>query len=67
MYSGRVGIPRLTWLSLRHSYATHGESLWQLGDGVIQRVLRHTRPLTQRSYRHPDLVNLRQAVAGITY
>lgn len=48
-----------TWRSLRHSWATHAESRWGLGEAAIQRVLRHTRPLTQRRYRHADAANLR--------
>jgi integrase len=59
-----VGVPGLTWLSLRHSWATHAE-VWGLGEAEIQRVLRHTRPLTQRRYRHADLANLRAIGARV--
>jgi integrase len=58
-----VGVEGLTFLSLRHSWATHAETAWGLSEAAIQRVLRHTRPLTQRLYRHADLANLR-AIAG---
>lgn len=57
-----VGVVGVTWLSLRHSWATHAE-VWGLGEAEIQRVLRHTRPLTQRRYRHADLANL-QAIGA---
>lgn len=59
-----VGVEGLTWLSLRHSWATHAE-VWGLGEAEIQRVLRHTRPLTQRGYRHVDLANLRAIGARV--
>jgi integrase len=62
-----VGIQRMTFQSLRHSWATHAESRWGLSELVIQRVLRHTRSQTQEHYRHRDLPNLTRAVAGIRY
>jgi integrase len=62
-----VGVDGLTFLSLRHTWATHGESAWGLSEGVIKRVLRHTTPMTQGFYRHADMENLRQAVEGISY
>jgi integrase len=66
--AGRAaGVEGLSFQSLRHSWATHAESRWGLGDALIQRVLRHTTPLTQRAYRHPDLANLRAAVAGLDF
>ena len=63
----RAGAEGFTILSLRHSFATHAESLWGLSDLQIQRILRHTNTRTQGVYRHADLANLRQAVAGITF
>lgn len=59
-----VGIPSITWQSLRRSWATHAETAWGLTDPQIQRVLRHTSPLTSRlHYRAADLDNLR-SIAG---
>lgn len=59
-----AGVEGLTWQSLRHSWATHAE-VWGLGEAEIQRVLRHSRPLTQRRYRHADLANLRAIAARV--
>ena len=42
----RAGVEGLTFLSLRHSWATHAESLWGFSEALIQRVLRHTTPRT---------------------
>jgi integrase len=63
----RAGVENLTFLSLRHSWATHAESLWGLSDLQIARVLRHTNTRTQTGYRHPDLPNLRDKVRGISF
>lgn len=63
----RAGVEGFTIQSLRHSWATHAESLWDLGDGVIKRVLRHTNLRTQANYRHADLVNLRAQVRSIAF
>ena len=63
----RAGVKGFTVLSLRHSWATHAESLWDLGEGVTKRVLRHTTTRTQLHYRHADLPNLRQRVDGISF
>lgn len=62
-----VGVEGLTWQSLRHSWATHAEGAWMLGEAAIQRVLRHSRPLTQRGYRHADLENLRRIGERVSY
>ncbi|QDV34000.1 tyrosine-type recombinase/integrase [Tautonia plasticadhaerens] len=62
-----AGVPGLTFASLRHSWATHAESAWGLSELVVQRVLRHTRPATQRHYRHADLSNLAAAVRSIDF
>lgn len=59
-----AGVPAFTFLSLRHSWATHAEA-WGFGELLVQRVLRHARPTTQRHYRHADLANLRRQVAAI--
>lgn len=63
----RAGVEGLTFQSLRHSWATHAESLWGLSPATIQRVLRHTTQRTQAHYRHADLPNLRAAVRGIGF
>lgn len=63
----RAGVKGFTILSLRHSFATHGESLWGLSEGVIKRVLRHTDLRTQLHYRHPDLANLRESVRSVAF
>ena len=54
----RAGIEGVTLLRLRHTWATHAESLWGLSEPAIQRILRHTNPRTQRHYRHADAENL---------
>lgn len=63
-----IGIPEITWQSLRRSWATHAETAWGLSDPQIQRVLRHTSPLTsQAHYRAADVANLRSIAERITY
>jgi integrase len=62
----RAGVQGFTFLSLRHSYATHAES-WGLSPSMIQRVLRHTTLATQKGYRHADIYNMRSAVDGIGF
>jgi integrase len=62
------GVEGVTWLSLRHSWATHAETAWGLSDPQIQRILRHTSPMTsRRHYRHADAENLRTMVATVRY
>jgi integrase len=63
----RCGIEGLTLLSFRHSFATHAESAWGLSDLQIQRILRHTNLRTQRSYRHAEVKNLRDACRGVSF
>ena len=62
----RAGVEGFTFLSLRHSWATHAES-WGLSPAMIQRVLRHTTVRTQWHYRHADMANLRGAVKNIDF
>jgi integrase len=62
----RAGVEGFTFLSLRHSWATHAES-WGLSATMIQRVLRHTTTRTQGHYRHADAPNMRAAVGGIDF
>lgn len=60
------GVGPITFRMLRHTYATHAEA-WGLGELMLQRILRHTRPLTQRIYRHADSANLARAVEVIDF
>lgn len=62
----RAGVEGFTFLSLRHSYATHAE-FWGLSDSMIQRVLRHTSTATQWHYRHADIENMRAKVNAIGF
>jgi integrase len=62
----RAGVENFTFLSLRHSWASHAES-WGFGETMIQRVLRHTNTRTQQGYRHADLDNLRRAVKDLDF
>lgn len=63
----RAGVRDFTLLSLRHTWATLADQLWDLGDGVIKQVLRHTNLETQRHYKHRDLDLLRGRVAGLDF
>jgi integrase len=60
------GVSGFTPLSLRHSFATHAEG-WGLSELMVQRILRHTTPRTQRHYRHADLVNMAGAVECVRF
>jgi len=62
----RAGVEGFTFLSLRHSWATHAE-FWGLSDAMIQRVLRHTNSRTQFHYRHADADNMRSKVGGVGF
>jgi integrase len=62
----RAGVTGFTFLSLRHSWATHAE-YWGLSDVMIQRVLRHTNTQTQHHYRHADADNMRAKARGIGF
>jgi integrase len=63
----RAGIDHVTWQHLRRGYATHAES-WGFGEALIQRILRHSSPMTSRQfYRAADIDNLRSAVDGIQF
>lgn len=56
----RAGVNGVTMQSFRHTFATIAE-IWGLSETQIQRILRHTTPLTQQHYRHSD----RQVLAAI--
>lgn len=57
----------VTWHILRHSWATHAETLWGLSDAQIQRVLRHTKSSTSARYRHADVANLAKLGRKISF
>lgn len=55
----RAGVDGLTFQSLRQSWATHAETLWELSEPSIQRVLRQTTPVISRKhYRKADKANI---------
>ncbi len=60
------GVGPVNFLSLRHTWATQAEA-WGLGELMVQRVLRHARPTTQRHYRHADAANMVAAVRAIDF
>lgn len=62
----RAGVPGLTLLSFRHSFATAAEG-WGLGELAVRRLLGHGRPQTQETYRHPDPEQLRPAVGRVRF
>jgi integrase len=62
----RAGVAGVTFQSLRHSYATLAEG-WGLGELALQRLMGHSRPATQRSYRHEDPEQFRVAVGRIGF
>lgn len=62
----RAGVEGLTFLSLRHSWATAAEGLG-LSEEQIKRVLRHTSVRTQVHYRHADEQNLRETIRGFGF
>lgn len=63
-----AGIHRVDWQTLRRTWATHAEQRWGLTDPQIQRVLRHTSPLTSKAhYRAADIANLRAIARRVSY
>jgi integrase len=62
----RAGVPHLTIASFRHTFASLSES-WDIGELALQRVLRHTRIRTQRSYRHELPQLLRDVAAKVHF
>lgn len=62
----RAGVPALTFQSLRHTFASLAEG-WGIGELALQRLLRHTRIRTQRSYRHPLEAVLRDVAAKVHF
>jgi integrase len=62
-----VGVRGFTFLSLRHSFITHGSGPWGLGSIQIQQIAGHSLEDTQRHYRGRDRANLTRAVSTISF
>jgi integrase len=62
-----VGVRGFTFLSLRHSYITHGAGPWGLGPILIQQIAGHSIQDTQKHYLGRDRSNLTAAVASIAF
>jgi len=62
----RAGVEGLTFLALRHSFASHLEA-HGAGPAMIQRLLRHSNPTTQMWYRHADRPGMTDAVSGFDF
>ena len=62
----RAGVPGLTVLSLQHTFGTLSEH-WGIGELALQRLLRHSRPATQKHYRHEDLELMRGAIGLVRF
>jgi integrase len=63
----RSGVEGLTFLSLRHSWATLAEHLGMTNEG-IKRVLRHTTPMTsEKYYRHREATYLKEMVRDFDF
>jgi integrase len=64
----RAGVYGVNFKIWRSTWATIAEGLWGLTDEQIQRILRHTSPLTSKQfYRHRDLANMRAHMAKVSY
>jgi integrase len=62
------GVKVNDWQTLRRTWATLGETLFGLTDPQIERVLRHTSPLTsKRHYRAADVAALREIGKQVTF
>jgi len=62
----RAGVPNAKLKWYRHTFATLSEK-WGIKELMLQRLLRHTTPVTQKCYRHPDEQNMRAAVRDIGF
>ncbi len=62
----RAGVPNLTILSLRHSFATHSAA-WGISAEMRQRILRHTTLRTSSWYMHEDIDDLVAAISLVKY
>jgi integrase len=64
----RAGVKGVNFKVWRSTWATIAEGLWGLTEEQIQKILRHTTPLTSRQfYRHRDLANMRAHMAKVSY
>ena len=62
-----MGVRGFTFLSLRHSFITHGTGPWGLTSGSLRQIAGHSTEATQRHYLGRDRTNLREAVATIAF
>jgi integrase len=63
-----VGVEGFTLLSLRHTWATHAQLLWQLAPATIAKNLGHTTIKTSYAhYTEDDLASLKEAVKIISF
>lgn len=62
----RAGVPGLTISSFRHTFASLSEG-WGIGETALQRLMGHSNPRTQRSYRHELPAVLREAGAKVHF
>ena len=62
----RAGVEGLTILSFRHTFATLSED-WGIGELMLQRILRHSTPRTQKHYRHHDAELLHRAASKVRF
>jgi integrase len=62
----RAEVEGLTILAFRHSFATLAEG-WGIGELMLMRILGHSRPETQRRYRHEEIGQLLDAAAKIHF
>lgn len=63
-----LGIDRITWHSLRHSFGTSALVRWALPLWVVQRVMGHTDIRTTQRYLHTEgSPAIAAAMAGVAY
>jgi integrase len=62
-----VQVRGFTFLSLRHSFVTHGSGPWSMGSLTIQAIAGHSIEETQKHYRGRDRDNLRAAATAIAF
>lgn len=62
-----VGVKGLTLLALRHSYATWSRRRWGMNARQLMNILRHTSERTQENYVQPDVSDLVESVAQVSY
>jgi len=62
-----IGVEGLTLLALRHSYATWARRRWGMNARQLMNILRHTSETTQANYVQPDVSDLVESVANVSY